>query len=155
MRVAREEIFGPVLPILRVRDEDEAVRHANDSNFGLTASVWTRDRRKGRALARRIETGTVTINDATYTHALCETPWGGVKDSGFGRTHGHAGLMEFVHPFHLNENTGGFRSLWWFPYDAGALNMFRAGVRFSTSKGLGKLGALRQMVKHLDFKKLK
>ncbi len=155
MAVAREEIFGPVLPILRVRNEEEAVRLANDSNFGLTASVWTRNRRKGRALARRIEAGTVTVNDAAYTHALCETPWGGVKDSGFGRAHGHAGLMEFVTPFHVNENASAFRSMWWFPYDAPLVDVFRAGVRFCTSKGLGRLGAFRAMIQHLDFKRLK
>ncbi len=155
MTVAREEIFGPVLPILRVRDEEEAVRLANDSDFGLTASVWTKDLRRGRALARTIETGTVTLNDATYTHALCETPWGGVKKSGFGRAHGHAGLMEFVYPFHINENSSPYRSMWWFPYDTRTIDVLRAGVRYSCSKGLGKLGALRAMVKHLDFKRLK
>jgi succinate-semialdehyde dehydrogenase/glutarate-semialdehyde dehydrogenase len=155
MRVAREEIFGPVLPILRVPDEDEAVRLANDSSFGLTASVWSRDLRRARALARRIEAGTVTVNDATYTHALCETPWGGVKDSGFGRTHGSTGLLEFVIPFHLNVNESGFRSLWWFPYDRSALEVFRAGVRFACARGFGKFRPFREMLRHLDFGKLK
>lgn len=151
--VLREEIFGPVLPIHRVNDLEEAVRLANDSPFGLTASVWTRDLRRGRAIARRLEAGTVSVNECTYTHAVCEAPWGGVKESGFGRTRGELGLLEFVQPVHLHENRApGRRSLWWFPYDASLGEVMRAGVRFYTGGGWG---AVRQALKHFRFDRLR
>ena len=82
MRIMKEEIFGPVVPIIVVDSEEEALRRANDSNFGLGASVWTKDRAKGERMARRIESGMVWINDHSYTHAACQCSWGGVKDSG-------------------------------------------------------------------------
>src|SRR5712692_5596379 len=88
MDVMREETFGPVLPIMTFKTDDEAVRLANDSVYGLTASVWTRDIARGKRLAERIDAGTVTVNEVLYTHAITQTPWGGVKQSGFGRTHG-------------------------------------------------------------------
>jgi len=145
MLVAREEIFGPLLPILRVRDEEEAVRCANDSPFGLTASVFSR--RRGIDLARRLKAGTVMVNDCTWTHAACETPWGGVGESGFGRTHGRIGLYEFVVPFHVSVNHALDRqSPWWFPYDASMLEIYRASVRFAG--GPGRLRAARDMLRH-------
>jgi acyl-CoA reductase-like NAD-dependent aldehyde dehydrogenase len=135
--ILREEVFGPVLPIHPVADADEAVRRANDSPFGLTASVWTRNLRKGRALARRLRAGTVILNETTYTHALAEAPWGGVRESGFGRTRGEAGLLEFVTPVHLHENAApDRRSVWWFPYDARLGDLMRAGVRYYSGGGL-------------------
>ena len=73
MRIMREEIFGPVVPIMRVRDEEEAITLANDSEFGLGASVWTLDRDKGRRIARRLETGIVWINDHMYSHGAIQT----------------------------------------------------------------------------------
>src|SRR2546429_7328157 len=73
MDVMRKEIFGPVIPIMRVADEDEAVRLANDSQLGLLAYVFTRDRDKGKRLAERIEAGTVMINDVLATYGCPET----------------------------------------------------------------------------------
>src|SRR5439155_8425281 len=96
MRIMREEIFGPVLPITVVDDESEAIERANDSDFGLGASVWTRDRAKGERIARRIESGMVWINDHSYTHAACQCSWGGVKVSGIGRSHSKFGLYACV-----------------------------------------------------------
>lgn len=151
--VLREEIFGPVLPVHRVADAEEAVRRANESPFGLTASVWTRDLRRGRALARRLRAGTVIVNECTYTYALCEAPWGGMRESGFGRTRGEWGLLEFVQPVHVHENRApGRRSAWWFPYDASLGDLMRAGVRFYTGGGLG---ALREMVRHFKLERLR
>jgi succinate-semialdehyde dehydrogenase/glutarate-semialdehyde dehydrogenase len=86
MRPMQEETFGPTLPIATFENEDEAVRLANDSEFGLTASVWTRDYAKGNRVAERIEAGSVCINEVLYTHGIGQTPWGGFKNSGRGRT---------------------------------------------------------------------
>ena len=77
-------------------DEEEALERANDSNFGLGASVWTRDRAKGERMARRIESGMVWINDHSYTHGALQCSWGGVKDSGLGRSHSKFGFYECV-----------------------------------------------------------
>ncbi len=117
MRVMREETFGPVLPIVTVADEAEAVREANRSNYGLLASVWTKDTARGKQLAARIEAGTVIINDVTYTHGAAETPWFGVKESGFGVAHSKYGLREFVRMKHVNWDLLPVeRNLWWYPY---------------------------------------
>src|SRR6267378_3281548 len=88
MDVMREETFGPVLPIMTFKTDDDAVRLANDSVYGLTASVWTSNLSRGQKLARQIDAGTVMINEVLYTHAIAQTPWGGTKQSGLGRTHG-------------------------------------------------------------------
>ncbi|HEX3324229.1 MAG TPA: aldehyde dehydrogenase family protein, partial [Solirubrobacterales bacterium] len=96
MRIMKEEIFGPVLPIVIVDSEQEAIDLANDSEFGLGASVWTRDRQKGERIARRIESGMVWINDHSFSHGACQCAWGGVKDSGVGRSHSKFGFYECV-----------------------------------------------------------
>ena len=96
MRIMREEIFGPVLPIVTVDSEDEAIALANDSEFGLGASVWTMDRAKGERIARELESGMVWINDHMYSHGACQCSWGGVKESGLGRSHSKFGFYECV-----------------------------------------------------------
>src|SRR5665648_810055 len=80
MRIMREEIFGPVLPIIVVDSEAEAIALANDSVFGLGASVWTSDRSKGERIARELQSGMVWINDHMFSHGACQCSWGGVKD---------------------------------------------------------------------------
>lgn len=96
MRVVNEETFGPLLPLVKVQSEEEAIRLANDSPFGLSASVWTTDRARGFAVAKRIEAGTVLINDSVTVVGMASIPYGGVKRSGVGRMHGEAGLAECV-----------------------------------------------------------
>ena len=96
MRIMQEEIFGPVLPIVVVESEQEAIDLANDSEFGLGASVWTKDRQKGERIARRIESGMVWVNDHSFSHGACQCAWGGVKDSGVGRSHSKFGFYECV-----------------------------------------------------------
>lgn len=122
----REETFGPTLPIATFATEDEAVKLANDSEFGLTASVWSRDKQKARRVAAKIDAGTVTINEVLYTHGIGQTPWGGFKNSGRGRTHGVEGLMELVQMQHIHENLLPILpDAWWMPYSANAVKTFR------------------------------
>jgi succinate-semialdehyde dehydrogenase/glutarate-semialdehyde dehydrogenase len=117
MRIMREEIFGPVLPIITVDSEDEAVELANDSEFGLGASVWTSDRSKGERFAREIEAGMVWINDHMFSHGACQCSWGGVKESGLGRTHSKFGLYECVNVKLRVWEPSRIRNPWWHPYD--------------------------------------
>lgn len=119
MRVMREETFGPVLPIMAFDDDAEAVRLANDSEFGLAATIWTADRRRGRRLATQLEAGAVIVNDTVSYFGLCEAPHGGVKASGTGRTHGRPGLMEMVRVKYVEVDLlPRWRKPWWFGYDA-------------------------------------
>jgi acyl-CoA reductase-like NAD-dependent aldehyde dehydrogenase len=96
MACMREETFGPTVPIMKVRDADEAVRLANDSPYGLQASVWTKDASKGERLARRIEAGAVTVNDAQVNYVALELPMGGWKESGLGTRHGADGIRKYT-----------------------------------------------------------
>jgi len=151
MEVMREETFGPVLPIMTFKTEDEAIRLANDSDLGLTASVWTKDVERGKALAERIDSGTVMVNEVLYTHAIAQTPWGGVKQSGIGRTHGRAGLLELVSWQHIHANRYPFiPDLWWFPYTAQAGRLFRGlARRFASGSVMQTALLLPQMIRRL------
>ena len=140
MKVMTEETFGPVLPIMVVKDEEEAIREANDTRYGLLASVWTSDNERGRRIARRIEAGTVIINDALYTHGAAETPWFGVKESGTGVTHGRAGLFEFVRMKHVNWDLLPMKSnWWWFPYTDRWYGRFKTLMKVLYRWGLRKI----------------
>ncbi len=94
MKILNEEVFGPIAPIIIVKDEDEAVRVANDTVFGLGAAVWSRDLERAERIASRVETGTVYIND--FVKSDPRLPFGGMKKSGIGRELSHYGLKEFV-----------------------------------------------------------
>jgi succinate-semialdehyde dehydrogenase/glutarate-semialdehyde dehydrogenase len=94
MRIMTEEVFGPIAPVITVRDEDEAIRAANDTGFGLGASIWSRDHKKADRLARRLDAGFVAVNDMVKSDP--RLPFGGVKKSGIGRELSHYGLKEFV-----------------------------------------------------------
>lgn len=141
MEVVRDETFGPVLPIMVVESEAEAIRLSNDSPYGLTASVWTKDLSRGRAVARQLAAGTVTINENVYTYALPQTPWGGPKFSGIGRTHGEQGLLELVEPQHIHVNRmTRMKDLWWYSYDQTRYGLLRAMAFAFYGKGIwGKL----------------
>ena len=126
MRAMREETFGPTLPIATFSTEADAITLANDSEFGLTASVWTRDKARGKRMAEQIEAGSVCVNEVLYTHGIGQTPWGGFKNSGRGRTHGREGLMELVQPQHIHVNHFPLLpNAWWMPYSENAVATFR------------------------------
>jgi len=97
MRIMTEETFGPILAIMRVRDEEHAIELANDSQYGLGANVWTRDKRKGMEIAERLHTGSVCVNDFTMTYGIQEAPFGGRKNSGLGQVNGETGLRGYCH----------------------------------------------------------
>ncbi len=140
MKVMRDETFGPVLPIMPFEAEDEAVQLANDSIYGLTASVWTRDRSRAESIARRIQAGTVAVNDHAYTYGLPETPWQGMKESGTGVSHSDRGLLEFVYPQHLHLDHSPAimkRRLWWYPYSKEAYEIQKMATdAFARTKNL-------------------
>jgi acyl-CoA reductase-like NAD-dependent aldehyde dehydrogenase len=119
MQIMRDETFGPVLPIMRVRDEQEALRLANDSRYGLNASVWTGDTAKGTRLAAQIEAGSVCVNDVITGVAVTDAPFGGVKESGTGRRHGASGIRRFCSEQTIVIDRFGLkREAIWYPYTA-------------------------------------
>ena len=146
MIIMREETFGPVLPIMAFADDNEAVQMANDSEYGLAASIWTRDSTRGERLARRIHAGTVMVNDVISCFGISEAPHGGVKASGVGRTHGRFGLDEMVRVKYLDvDRMPGMKKVWWYGYGEtfrrqmdGFLDM-----QFARALGTRLRGALR------------
>jgi succinate-semialdehyde dehydrogenase/glutarate-semialdehyde dehydrogenase len=144
MRIMQEEVFGPVLPIVVVDSEQEAIDLANDSEFGLGASVWTKDRQKGARIARRIESGMVWVNDHSFSHGACQCAWGGVKDSGVGRSHSKFGFYECVNVKMNAWEPGLTRDFWWHPYDQTLGEAVRASAKLLYGKGATRTQALRE-----------
>jgi len=139
MKVMREETFGPLLPIMRVRDEGEALRLANDSRYGLNASVWTRSRHRGRELARAIDSGSAVVNDCMLTYGVTESPFGGVKDSGLGRVNGELGLQAFSQLQSILVDRFGTRSeFFWYPYTARKVRFLKRVLRAVWGGALGR-----------------
>lgn len=119
MKIMTEETFGPVLPIMRVRDEHEALRLANDSIYGLNASVWTNDKAKGERLAAQVEAGMTCVNDVVIGFGVTDAPSGGLKESGIGKRHGAAGIRRFCHEqVIVTDRLGLRREPVWYPYSA-------------------------------------
>jgi succinate-semialdehyde dehydrogenase/glutarate-semialdehyde dehydrogenase len=139
MHIMREETFGPVLPVAAFESDDEAVRLANDSEFGLAASVWTRNRERGERLARRIQAGTVMVNDVISCFGISEAPHGGIKSSGLGRTHGRFGLEEMARLKYLDVDLApGMKKVWWYGYGATFARQMEGFLDFQFARGLGK-----------------
>jgi acyl-CoA reductase-like NAD-dependent aldehyde dehydrogenase len=146
MRIMREETFGPVLPAMAFDCDDEAVRLANDSEYGLAASVWTRDRKRGERLARRIHAGTVMVNDVISCFGISEAPHGGIKASGLGRTHGRFGLDEMVRMKYLDiDRMPGMKKVWWHRYGETFRRQMEGflDMQFARSIGARVRGAVR------------
>lgn len=118
MRAVSDETFGPVIPIVRVKDAEEAIRLANDSRYGLNASVWTRDLARGEQIARRLEAGTIFINNHAITGTMPFAPWTGVKDSGYGVANSELALHTFVRPRTIFVDKGRKPDPWWLPADS-------------------------------------
>jgi acyl-CoA reductase-like NAD-dependent aldehyde dehydrogenase len=136
MEAMTEETFGPTLPIMKVRDAEEGIRLANDSPYGLAASVFTKDVKRGEAVARRIEAGAVCVNDAIVNYAALELPMGGWKTSGMGSRHGAGGIRKFcsqqsilVSRYHLK------RDVHMFPYRKGTARFLGAAFRLLWGRG--------------------
>ena len=127
--IQREEIFGPVVTVARVLDDDDAVRAANDTAYGLGASVWTRDGERAARIAGQVRAGTVWHNDHAYSYATAQATWGGRGESGFGRTHSKHGLYDLSAVKFVDHDSGRVPVPWWFPYDETTADTFRRLLR--------------------------
>ena len=148
MDALTEESFGPLLAYVRVRDEDEAIRRANEDSVNLTASVWTEDKDKAERLAQKLRAGAVTVNMHAESGAAAWGPWGGVGESGFGRLNGAIGLREFVYPLHV-ERPAGLKvgRLWWYPHDEASHAAMRGIVNLLGSRDLaGRSAAVKTVL---------
>lgn len=135
MKVMVDETFGPVVAIVRVKDAEEAVRMANDSPFGLNASIWSEDRDAAVELGRRLDVGTVFVNNHAITGAMAFAPWTGTKESGYGIATGTHSLLYFTRPKTTVVDKNSDPDPWWLPLDA---TMVEVAERLSKAQ-LGQL----------------
>ncbi|WP_437281898.1 aldehyde dehydrogenase family protein [Sorangium sp. So ce375] len=144
----REETFGPILPIIVVKDAEEAIARTNTSRFALTTSLWTRGYERAPALARRLRSGVVTINNHGFTGALPAAPWTGTGDSGYGVTNSPHALSELTRPRFLLEDRSRAKSeLWWYPYTPTLRTIAFAMARARGGAGwFGRISALVELV---------
>jgi acyl-CoA reductase-like NAD-dependent aldehyde dehydrogenase len=143
MELMREETFGPVMPVIPVDSLEEGIRRANDSSFGLTASGWTRSKTTAARLQRELDAGTVTINDHLVTAGEATGSWGGVRDSGIGRTHGQFGLYNMVNIKYVMRDPGDDEAMpWYYPYDEDFGQFMGAAMPLMYRKGLGKFSTV-------------
>src|SRR5580700_5910760 len=149
MRLFQEETFGPILAVQSVKDAEEAVARANDSTFALAASVWTGDAKRGQAIAARLRSGAVMVNDAISYFGIAEAPHGGSGASGWGRTHGKAGLLEMVQQKYIDvDRLPGREKPWWYRYGADLERAADAFLKFEFDGGLAaKLRNARSALK--------
>jgi succinate-semialdehyde dehydrogenase/glutarate-semialdehyde dehydrogenase len=137
MQLMQEETFGPVLVICPVRDAAEAVRLANDTPFGLSASVWTTNTRRGREIAAQLRAGSVMVNDVISYYGSCDAPHGGRGASGWGRTHARVGLLEMVQVKYVDvERLARWPKSWWFGYSEAAAAATDRFIEFLFAPGL-------------------
>ena len=149
MDVMRHETFGPLVGVMKFSTIEQALDLANDSYLGLTASVWSANRKQARKIARRLQAGTVTINDHLMSHGMPETSWGGFKQSGIGRSHGEPGFLEMTQPQTVVDDRLGMlnRDFWWHPYDEKAYKGLKGFLDLFMGEGVFKrISALRDMM---------
>lgn len=146
MRVVADETFGPVIVIIPVDNAEEAIRLANDTRFGLTASVWTQNKQRGMDIARRLVAGNVGVNDHIISASVPSLPWGGVGDSGYGRERGSEGLLDMVWPQGLSTDRLPLpREPYWFPHTEFKHRFFKRVLRFLYADSfMGRIRALFQ-----------
>ncbi|HEV3352910.1 MAG TPA: aldehyde dehydrogenase family protein [Acidimicrobiales bacterium] len=144
MAIMRDETFGPVLPIVKVADEAEALRLANDSPYGLSSSVWTKSDDRGRRVAGQLEAGNVCVNDCLISYGVSGLPFGGAKESGVGRTHGIEGLTDMCRVKSVVEDRFGLkRELQWYPVPPGGYGVLKRATKLLYRRGAAnKLRAL-------------
>lgn len=137
MDVIRYETFGPILTLQKADDEEDAIRIANDTDLGLSASVWSISFKRARRVAARINAGSIGINDHLMMHGMAETPWGGNKDSSVGRTHGQFGLESMTKPKVVvaGRLPRSANELWWFPDSPRAYEALTSMLRFLYGPG--------------------
>ena len=154
MSVVKHETFGPILTLIRVRDEEEALQRANTDGVNLTASVWTKDSKKRERLVAGLRAGSITHNFHIETASVTWGTWGGVGESGFGRLNGELGILEFTVPTHVSYSAmPKMKRSSWYPYDAGSERLARSLIDFLGSKDAPhKLGAIKGVLK--DFTKM-
>jgi acyl-CoA reductase-like NAD-dependent aldehyde dehydrogenase len=147
MTVMKDEIFGPIVPIMQVETEERAVELANDSHLGLNAYVFTTDRDHGRRIAERIEAGSVLVNDVLTNYACPEAPFGGIKQSGFGRVHGEDALRDLAELRHISFDRirPPARDPLWYPYSEKTYRWTLRGLRALFS-GQGLLARVRELL---------
>jgi len=152
-KCVNEETFGPLMPVMSFRDDRQAIHLANDTRFGLTASIWTKNIKEGQLIAKEIRAGTVMINDCVFTHALSQTPWGGRKASGFGRSHSRFGLQELVAVHHVHTNRLSKKNFWWYPYSKNMVSYFNSLTKTLTGSIISKIKGFPSFLKIFFVKK--
>jgi acyl-CoA reductase-like NAD-dependent aldehyde dehydrogenase len=153
MKVMREETFGPIMPIMKVRDEAEAIRLANDSEFGLSACVWSRNLKRAQQVAQALQVGSVNINDAIAHYPVSQLPFGGIKKSGNARTHGKDEVLQFTQQ---RSYAVGLPPL---PFDVATLmrkpghyNLGKAILELFFGVGTQRLGPIRRLAQSAEAK---
>ncbi|MFW5740021.1 MAG: aldehyde dehydrogenase family protein, partial [Myxococcota bacterium] len=142
-----EETFGPTLPIILFDTVEEAVRLCNDVNYGLTAGVWTRNLEQGKRIAAQLDVGVVMVNNASFTAAMPQATWGGVKGTGYGVTNSKYILHEMSHPKTVLIDANTSRELWWYPYNERLRNLLDAMIDANAGKVHRMAAALPNMLR--------
>lgn len=149
MKCMKEETFGPLIRVIPVKNWEEAVKLANSSNMGLSASIWTKNLNLAKSIAKEIQAGTIWINNILYSYNATQCPWGGVKESGIGRLHGKYALLEATYPKLIcYEKIKKKGELWWYPYTEEKIKLLKDGITFLYGKGiLEKIKTIPSLIK--------
>ena len=148
MRILKEEIFGPILPVMILDNVEQAMEKANSSDLGLASSIWTANIAQGEELAGRLQAGIVWLNDGLFSHVCPDAPWGGVKNSGFGRAHSEYELLDMVSIKNVGISGEGIRD-WHFPYSEPARGYIKAAIDLLHRRSLGeKIKAIVELLKN-------